>query len=306
MIIFCSSHFFAQEGANFHFKQIKVEEGLSESTVYCILQDLKGFMWLGTKDGLNRYDGVNFRIFRSSSENTRSIGNNFIRSIAEKDSCTLYIGTDAGIYIMNTTDETFNKINCITPEGEAVLSAVNTIYVDHQQEVVWIGTMSQGIFIYDMEHHTLQKVAILDYDLQQHAVWSIIKDKSGIIWVGTRPGLLRYNADIGKLVIDDNHFSYHGGYDREVLTIFEDDKGNLWLGTWADGIRFFNKQSGEFTSFMGRNSDNFSINHVRVIFRYNEKSLLIGSDDGLYIFDMETYSGRRGMPFSPRLENSAS
>ncbi len=101
---------FSQKESDFHFKKIQVDEGLSENAVYSILQDSKGFMWFGTKDGLNRFDGNSFRVFRRNAKKPNSIGNNFIRCIIEGNDQNLYIGTDAGLYIMDTVEETFRKV----------------------------------------------------------------------------------------------------------------------------------------------------------------------------------------------------
>ncbi len=149
----------SQNYTNFQLKKIGVDTGLSESSVYCVLQDNKGFMWFGTKDGLNRYDGSKFRTFRYNKDNERSIGNNFIRSIAQVNDNTLYIGTDAGLYVMNTYDETFTKLTVSTKEHVQMTSAINTLLVD-KEGYVWIGSMHQGIFKYDTKHQILQSVPV--------------------------------------------------------------------------------------------------------------------------------------------------
>jgi Predicted periplasmic ligand-binding sensor domain len=148
LTVFYTINLFAQENSNFHFRKIQVDDGLSENAVYCILQDSKGFMWFGTKDGLNRYDGDNFRIFRKNNHNNQSLGNNFIRCIAEGKENILYVGTDAGLYRMDMTDESFAKINTKTANGIEVTSAVNALYIDKDGNL-WIGTMAQGIFMYN-------------------------------------------------------------------------------------------------------------------------------------------------------------
>jgi len=247
---------------------------------------MKGFMWFGTKDGLNRYDGYNFRIFRNNPHNTQSIGNNFIRCIAEGGTNTLYIGTDAGLYIMNTIDESFSKVTMKTDKGIDVTSAVNALHVDKNGNV-WIGSMTQGIFIYNPKGQALKAVELEKYHLGQNAAWSIISDKSGTIWVGTRLGLLRYNANTEKLEAIEGMFSTQDNSKHEILCILDDDKGNLWLGTWDDGMRLYNKQTNEYISLYGLDSRSYYITHVRSIFQYTDKSLLIGSDDGLYLFDLE-------------------
>lgn len=282
----------AQENSNFHFKNIQVENGLSENAVYCILQDSKGFMWFGTKDGLNRYDGIDFRVFRNVPENPSSLGNNFIRAIAEGKDNVFFVGTDVGLYAMNALDETFHKINTATINGEIISTAVNVLYIELEQDIVWIGTMTQGVFAYDSRNNTLKKVELLNHDLGHNAVWSFLKDKSGTLWVGTRLGLLRYNSDLERLLIVENLFSLSNGFENEILSMLEDENGNLWLGTWADGVRFYNKQSNDYVSFMGTNSP-FYISHVRSLFQYTANTLLVGSDDGLYLFDKDKLTGKR-------------
>lgn len=283
---------FAQENSNFHFKKFQVGDGLSENAVYTILQDAEGFMWFGTKDGLNRFDGSNFRYYQNKIDEKESIGNNFIRSLAQKDKEHLYIGTDAGLYLMNIRNESFQKITIKTTENLQITAAINSLLLD-SKGVLWIGTMSQGIFKYDLKDNTLQKVKIMDVDLGMNATWSIIEDKSGIVWAGTRLGLLRYNTQINKLEIVSDLFSKTENSDNEVLSILEDNIGNLWLGTWADGLRCYNKQSGEFNSYLNQLSKNQYVTHIRSVFQYSEKFLLIGSDDGLYLFNTESKTAKR-------------
>src|SRR5690606_18777934 len=113
-----------------------------------------------------------------------------------------------------------------------ITSAVNTVLVD-DKGLLWIGTMSQGVYTYNLKQNVLHKEIIENYDLGASAVWSIIEDKSGMIWAGTRSGLMRYNTQINKFETIDNLFSKTENSDNEVLSILEDSAGNLWLGTWS-------------------------------------------------------------------------
>jgi len=282
----------AQENSNFHFKKLQVVDGLSENAVYCILQDYDGFMWFGTKDGLNRFDGSSFRVYQHSIGEKESIGNNFIRSIAQKDKDNLYIGTDAGLYIMDKVTESFTKLNIKASDNSKITSAVNALLVDKNGNL-WIATMFQGIYFYSPKNSKLRKVAIEDVDLGMNASWSIIEDKTGTVWAGTRLGLLRYNSQSHKFEPIPSLFSNTENSNNEVLSILEDNKGNLWLGTWSDGLRYYNKQSDGYTSYLNNQSKSNYITHIRSIFQYTEKSLLIGSDDGLYIFNLENGTSRR-------------
>ena len=282
-----------QENPNFHFKKFQVGDGLSENAVYCITQDPDGFMWFGTKDGLNRFDGTHFRIYQHQTDKPESIGNNFIRSIAHIDREHMVIGTDAGIYLMNRTDESFEKLDIKALDGSEITSAVNSLLVDRNGSL-WIGTMSQGLYRYNPSLHQLHRVELDEYDLGLNATWTIIEDKSGTIWAGTRLGLIRYNRQQEKFEIIENLFSKNIDHsDNEVLSILEDNVGNLWLGTWSDGLRCYNKQSKEFVSYLNASSGSNYITHIRNILQYTNNTLLIGSDDGLYLFNTEHHVAKR-------------
>ena len=142
----------AQQYSNFHFRKLQVEDGLSENTIYCIIQDQQGFMWFGTKDGLNRYDGNTFKHYHNLPEEEFSLGNNFIRSIAEKSPSSLYIGTDDGLYIMDKDTESFNKIELQMDQKEKLTSTINALHVDKHGNL-WIATMFQGIWLYMPHEH---------------------------------------------------------------------------------------------------------------------------------------------------------
>lgn len=294
---------YSRDNSDFHFKKIQVDDGLSENAVYCILQDSKGFMWFGTKDGLNRYDGNSFRAFRHNSEKPNSIGNNFIRSIIETKDNNLYIGTDAGVYIMNVVEETFKKVTSITNQGVGVTSAVNSLYED-RSGTIWIATMNQGIFKYNPKSQKLTSAELSKYNLGKTACWYIYGNLSGNIWVGTRLGLLWYNKATDKLDPIESMFNFSDNFSHEILSILEDRNGSLWLGTWYKGLCLYDKQSDSYISYLnGENSSQY-VTHIRAIFQYDEKTLFIGSDDGLYLFDLETKEAKR--LDMPQLEHSLS
>ncbi len=294
---------YSQDNSDFHFKKIQVDDGLSENAVYCILQDSKGFMWFGTKDGLNRYDGNSFRAFRHNSEKPNSIGNNFIRSIIEGKDSNLYIGTDAGVYIMNMVEETFTKVTSITDQGVTVTSAVNSIYEDRVGNI-WIATMNQGIFKYNPKSQKLSSVELSKYNLGKAASWYIYGNLSGNIWVGTRLGLLWYNKATDKLDPVKSMFNLSDNFSHEILSMLEDKNGNLWLGTWYKGLCLYDKQSDSYISYLNEENSSQYVTHIRAIFQYDEKTLFIGSDDGLYLFDLTTKKAKR--LDMPQLEHSLS
>jgi ligand-binding sensor domain-containing protein/signal transduction histidine kinase/DNA-binding response OmpR family regulator len=248
-------------------------------------------MWFGTKDGLNRFDGYNFKIFRHTIDDGKSIGNNIIRCIAEDKANNLYVGTEGGLYIMNMVDETFRRVDNITGDGFQISYTVNAIHLDSHGNI-WIGTNSQGIFVYDTIRNELRKIKTNGFNFDSNIVWTIYADASGNIWAGTRLGLLNYNPNTDMLDPVESMYSFNDSSKHEIQTIFEDQKGSLWIGTWHEGLRFYQKQSNTYRTFLKSEKTSLAVTRIMAIFQYVDNILLIGSDNGLYIFnpDTEEYS----------------
>lgn len=217
---------------NISFTSYKVEQGLSQNSVWCMLQDKEGFLWLGTKDGLNRFDGQNFKIYRSSSKNVNSIGNNFIRSLLEPNENELWVGTDQGLYIYHKQTETFSLFDKKTSDGISIDKGVNTMMIDNNGNY-WIGSFFQGIFCYNpatgdlklYDHHPEN-----DSSLGSNLVWTAYLDKKGEIWIGTYEGGLNL-YDSQKDVFIRYLPGNSGLNDNSVISIFEDSKSRFWIGT---------------------------------------------------------------------------
>ncbi len=291
LYLVCSVTCQAQRYSNFHFRKLQVEDGLSENTIYCIVQDRQGFMWFGTKDGLNRYDGNSFKNYHYQPEKKQSLGNNFVRSIAEKSPSHLYIGTDDGLYIMDKITAAFQKIELSISGKGTFNSAINALHVDRQGSL-WIATMSQGIWKYNPSTTKITQLQLKGVTLGQNATWAILQDRSGVIWAATRLGLLRFNNQQAHFDIVGPLFSEVGDPQFEILSMWEDPKGDLWLGTWSQGLLRYNKQSNEFSRFLNNTSHPY-VTHIRALREFRENQLLVGSDDGLFLFHTETGTSER-------------
>ncbi|MDR2955983.1 MAG: response regulator [Prevotella sp.] len=270
----------AQDLPAFRFRKIDVDDGLSENTGGCILQDSRGFMWFGTKDGLNRYDGTGFKVYANDPDENLSLGNNYICSLLQGKSDIMYVGTSAGLYIMHMSEDKFTKLNNKTADGTEVTSAINGMLLD-EEDRLWLVTLNQGIFVFDTNKNILRKINIRGgLNSGSDTGWCIMSDRSGVIWVGTRMGLLRYNSNTEQLepVLG---LSGHIPPKNEVMSITEDDKGRLWLGTWDEGVRIYNKHTGSYITYGNKDSKNY-ITHIRAIYPYSGDIMLVGSDDGLY------------------------
>lgn len=266
----------------FRFRNYSVNDGLSENTVYCISQDHKGFMWFGTKDGLNRFDGVEYTIYRKGRDSVSAPGNNFIRCMEHHGIDTLWVGTDAGVYVMNTATGSFTRFDLMSKTGEPIDCNVNALCFD-KMDRLWLST-NKGVFLYELTSDRLCQFG--REELPSVVSWSVYEDRSGTIWIGTRGGLLKYDEVTESFVRQGADSSNEIGQD-EAFSILEDKDGQLWIGTWSGGLKMLDRINNRFISFYGPESPVF-ISHIRALMEYSEDRLLIGSDDGLYLFNRKT------------------
>lgn len=289
--IFLSAKISAVE---FLLKKYQVNDGLSQNTVRVILQDKKGFMWFGTQDGLNRFDGREYRIFRNNPADKNSIGNNFILSLYEDDDGKIWVGTDHRLYLFDPTSEQFTLFNKKTAGGIEINSTVMAICAE-DENTLWIGTRTQGLFCYQKSEDRLVqfKAGESNSSIRSDFVRTIIKDFSGTMWMGTRNGLCHYNKE------NKTFFSYFPEntagslQDSEIMVIYEDSDGDLWLGTWQGGLSKFNKTTETFTTYFHKDDTRPYITHIHAIYEYKKDNLLVGADDGLYLFDKKNETFQR-------------
>ena|SRR5690554_1381128 len=143
--IFFESSLYAYQ--NYPFKHYNINNGLSQNTVRCILQDNQGFMWFGTKDGLNRFDGTSFKIFRSRP-NGELKDYSFRRILQDKEN-RIWTGTDDGVYIYNPYDETFSRFTAKTKDQVPVEGVISDMVIDEDNDI-WISVEEKGVFFYEI------------------------------------------------------------------------------------------------------------------------------------------------------------
>jgi ligand-binding sensor domain-containing protein/signal transduction histidine kinase len=290
------------------FERISLEQGLSDSTVFCILQDSKGFMWFGTHDGLNKYDGYDFTVYRHNPQDPNSLSDNTVWSIHEDRSGMLWIGTDGGgldkfdrergrfVHYQNAPNDPHSLSN----------NSVRAIYED-QSGVLWIGT-EDGLNRFDRENEQFIHYRNSPNDpnsLSHNFITAIYEDQSGVLWVGTfGGGLDKLNRKEGQFIRyqtdrnDPNSLSSNFVSSTDpnslsnnfVLSVYEDQSGILWIGTWG-GLSKFDRESGKFTHYQTDPNVPHSLSHNYVLSIYEDHSgvLWVGTGGGgLDRFDRET------------------
>ena len=268
----------------FHFEHLKQENGLAQNSVYCILQDRTGFVWIGTKDGLNRFDGSRFKTFRKESmKSGTSIGNNFIRTLHEDANGKIWVGTDEGIYIFDPWLEDFSFFDVEATDGTVITKEVNDIESDKYGNI-WIGNW-QGLFKYNTVSNQLIHFSHnpdIGTSLSSDHVLCIYVDSDNIIWVGTQGGGINcYQSSTNDFIA---YKVGKNGKAGEVYSIIETNIHSLLIGTSDNGIQSMNRISGKITSYIKDSPPMF----VRNIVRISESELWIGTESGLYVYYTET------------------
>lgn len=260
---------FAQE---LKFSHITADQGLSMGVVNCILQDSRGFMWLGTQDGLNRYDGYNVTIFKNNPVDTNSLSNNFIYSLFEDKEGILWIGTNGGgvdAYNLSTGKIKHFK-SSVYDKNSISNNNVRSIIQDNEGNI-WFGT-DEGLNRYNKKTNTFTRF-LNDknnpHSISNNGAWCLRQGSDGNIWIGTYGGgLNRFNPKTEKfdsfLQLDEKgRLKFENS--NKVRSIFEDKDGIFWIGTYGEGVEIFDPKTAKFLKNLKNNhGENNSLTNDRV------------------------------------------
>ncbi|MCH7665139.1 MAG: diguanylate cyclase [Acidobacteria bacterium] len=270
------------------FDRMTVEDGLPHRAVNAIVQDDTGFMWFGTQDGLARYDGNRFLVFRNDRESVDSISNNWVWTLLKDSKGRLWIGTNQGglnLWMPNT--RSFVHYRNDEMNGDSISNDRVRSLMEDRRGRIWVGTES-GLNVFDPATQIFKRYLHDPSNpgsLGHNQVRSIHQDSEGIIWVGTNGGGLdRLDSASGRFSHlrhdpeDPNSLSQ----DR-VRTIFEDRSGSLWVGTYEGGLNRLDRESGRFERFEHDplQPSSLSDDRVRAVFQDQDGVIWVGTDDGL-------------------------
>lgn len=276
----------------FSFKKYQVEDGLSHNTVWCAIQDSYGFIWLGTSDGLNRYDGRGNKVYRNALNNKFSLENNFVEALIEVDQ-NIWVGTNAGIYIYNRATDSFSYFDKTTRYGVYISSEIKKI-IKTQNGLLWIATLGQGFFIYDLKTGVLTQNSV-----QTSFVWDICQssDRKKIYISSLQEGLLCFDEN-GKFLQSYEISLEKTSSDSYKVNCIRNIEGDIWMGVGSNLLSRLDEETGIIENYSGAA---FNFGAIRCLLEYAENELLVGTDNGLYLFDRSANTFRRAdNPADPR------
>lgn len=326
----------------FNFKRYDVNNGLSNNTVSCITQDAFGFIWIGTENGLNRFNGNGFTNYRHSSNNKTSISSNTIFSMCVDRTGNLWIVTDKGLSRYNWETDGFENFNI---HNKGVLQVFSS-----SSNQLWLGC-EDGLWLYNFEKKELTPFEFDNHLTEGRAVTAIIEDKLRNIWIGVwGNGIYKINPITGKVIhvvpdkanvfdikdlmtyslyldtrnrlwvgphnygyfyIDLNTFECHfltnnfqEGFN--CINCIEDDKCNLWFGS-SRGLLIYDKNIGKVRSIEcdKYNPNSISGNNISRMFRDNQNGLWVGTKDaGVNVYNAMNYIFSDKLPIVNQSKNS--
>ena len=226
------------------FDQIPVD--ISFSGIISILEDKNGFIWLGTHEGLIKYDSTKFTKFKTIPGDINSLSDNYIFSIVESKKGKLLIGTSQGF---NVYDPYLEKFKCYYPNLEDINSQSNLIstIIEGEKKTIWIGT-SKGLFKFDTNKNEFSKN---DKTINQfkNLPISTLFELNNILWVGTSNGLYKINLENKKFIHFKNDKTAKNGLkNRYITVIYKDKTGEILFGT-TKGLSVFDKKTKTFISY---------------------------------------------------------
>lgn len=278
------------------FEHLSLNEGLSEAIVNDIAQDHNGFLWFGTQDGLNRYDGYHFEHFKHDPSDPFSIPDNHVFRLFVDRQNQMWVGTDGGgLSQYDTERQRFISYRHNPEDYESLSSNDIRAIANDRENRIWIGTAAHGL-------NRLQGGIFIRYihqervkgSLSSDQVNDLLLDRQGILWIGTSKGLDRYDE------VHDNfqHAQLNDNKDTPIIALYEDRQNRLWLGT-ANGLLLYNREKDSYQTFLPETIDRLSTK-VTAIYQDDADRLWIGWDGGgLSLFDptqgtFETYQNRTG------------
>lgn len=260
------------------FRKFSTNDGLSQSSVITINQDHLGQMWFGTRDGLNRYDGTKFHVFRSIPEDSTTLSNNDILAIDEDKSGNIWVGTYYGLNCYNPKKNMFKRYF----HGSNNSIPNNTIWCIKvlKNNKVWIGT-SAGLAIYNPTTQSFEnkEVSGLTSYLKDRLILSIHEAENGDIWLGTSNGVyMLKNKGNNNYVLNNIKPSLF------VQDIEEDEDGNIWIATKYHSLFKFNYKKSAISNY-NNSYGNIIHSDVRSITTDNYNRIWVGTYDGIRVIN---------------------
>jgi len=282
LIILFSLHCFAGNAQQYFFSGYSISDGLSQSVVNCIFQDSKGYIWFGTQNGLNKYNGYTFEIFTSIPNDTNSITNNWINGITEDKEANLWIATKGGLVKYTRKDKSFSRKKYTSPFQVLITDCVYDVKCARNGNIVI--NMPPVLSVCDPKtmkfRHFISPFAF-DGSAKDNNI-PLLEDRNGTIWVASTKGLAAFDPATSTFrVFNHNPGDQASLSNDHVTALFQDKQGELWIGT-AAGLNRLQPGGKGFDHYFHDPRNEFSLSHnfIRAILADKLGNLWIATEGG--------------------------
>jgi ligand-binding sensor domain-containing protein/serine phosphatase RsbU (regulator of sigma subunit) len=277
---------------NWRIVEFRQEQGLSQISVNCIIQDSYGFLWVGTQDGLNKFDGYDFKVYRHQPSDPYSLSNSNINSVIEDNKGNIWAGTQNGLNIFDRSSGTFRAYQH-EPGNPGSISSNIVHYVFQDSEgLIWLKT-EEGIDRFDAEtgifRHFKHYSDVFNY-VSGPGYHSIYEDNALRLWVGSKDGLFLFDRLTEEFTRYSHSANEQGTISSDRIgTIFQSEKGLLLVGA-DNGLNFLDNESGKFLTYVIDQPEDprLNTNLINSIYEDSLGRIWVGTDRGLFIFSIES------------------
>jgi ligand-binding sensor domain-containing protein/signal transduction histidine kinase/DNA-binding response OmpR family regulator len=284
------------------FRNLTIQQGLPQNSVMAITEDKKGFIWLGTRYGLSRYDGHHFRNYTNDPADTTSLADNQVAALLTDSDGTLWIASNDQLCKYDASFDRFQRVPYEPKRKQSLNSRSVDCFFEDRDKNIWIGTRSGLNLVTDRAKNLFTSKFALNGSTQPIAPYAntIFQSTDGALWIGTSQGLIRMHYENGRISSYD--FYRHDPNDPQsisdnhITAISEDRDHRLWIGTQNDGVNILTYANGTIrrVTLDGLNHPAIINGNVRELIADQQGRMWIGTQNGLYIYDpvkkaLETY-----------------
>jgi ligand-binding sensor domain-containing protein/signal transduction histidine kinase/DNA-binding response OmpR family regulator len=286
LLLFCLFGQLINSRPNIYFRSLGVEEGLSQNMVYAICQDQQGFMWFGTQDGLNRYDGFSFKIYKKDIIHPDGLKSDAIFSLKEDNHKNLWVGTDNGVYLYNPRYDHFTHIPLYDNKGKAIIDIIRDIKQDKYGNM-WLALSNNGVIRITPSHGMRYYPLTRFFRTGNGMVRNICFDTDGNVWIATyQQGLFKLfpsSGAIQQFLIERSSVNTLGN-DINALCLLGTE--NILVGTAGHGLLKFNLRNLKYSSLWDKDEKGRTL-FVRNIYVDKEGKIWLGTETGVYILSQK-------------------
>ena len=275
----------------YHFTAITSKDGLSSNTVNAILKDHYGFIWFGTEDGLTKFDGLNYTVYRHNPKDTTSLWSNEVNCLFEDKKGQLWVGTSGSLHLYNRTKNNFRHFKSNYENNGFTSAIIKSICEDYLGQL-WVATLS-GLNRLDPVSGQVTKfkdIKFVPVEVSSEPVTTVFEDSRRRMWIGAKHGLYRFDRSSRRFIIyspnSNDPQSLAGGI---VKAVTEDGQGNVWFAT-AGGLSQLMPDGEHFQNITTQSTagHNLSSNTTYALALAENNTLWIGTEQGLNILNLQS------------------